>query len=280
MEERKTQARENAGGRASAAARWLPVLGASAAVLVVGATAGPSSAGMASSVRFQTDHPVTVRNNVFEPKTVSVYQGDTVTWTNIEGEHNVRFVDGLFDMPADPALPPWRVSRSFPNLGSYAYYCELHGTAQGVGMAGSVTVNTAPPPPPGTPPPGTPPPGGGTPGGTPPGGDPSPGTPPGGKATTKVTLKVSDATPARGDRVRFSGSVRPERDGRLLQLQRRSGSGSYRTVKKLKLRDAGTSRSRFSGTLRVRSDAVFRARMPGDAGHQSGTSRTRRLRVH
>jgi plastocyanin len=176
----------------------LPVLGASAAVLVVGATAGPSSAGMASSVRFQTDHPVTVRNNVFEPKTVSVYQGDTVTWTNIEGEHNVRFVDGLFDMPADPALPPWRVSRSFPNLGSYAYYCELHGTAQGVGMAGTVTVNAAPPPPPGAPPPGTPPPGGGTPGGTPPGGDPSPGTPPGGKATTKVALKVSDATPGAG----------------------------------------------------------------------------------
>jgi hypothetical protein len=96
----------------------------------------------------------------------------------------------------------------------------------------------------------------------------------------KVTLQVSDPTPEQGGQVRFFGSVQPEQDGRVLQLQRRTRAGSYRTIKKLKLRDAGTSRSKFTGTLRVAADAAFRARLPADSAHEPGTSRTRRLNVH
>jgi hypothetical protein len=95
-----------------------------------------------------------------------------------------------------------------------------------------------------------------------------------------VILKVSDLTPARGGQVRFFGFVKPAQDGRLLRLQRRGRGGSYRTVKRLKLKDAGASRSSFSGTLRILGDAVFRARLPGDSEHEAGTSRARRLKVH
>ncbi|HEX2125797.1 MAG TPA: hypothetical protein VHF45_04480 [Thermoleophilaceae bacterium] len=129
----------------------------------------------------------------------------------------------------------------------------------------------APPPgPPGSPPPGPP--------ATPPG-TPAPGTPPGGKLATTVALKVSDATPSWGQRVRFFGSVRPQQDGRFLQLQRRSRRGSYSTVTRVRLADAGPSRSKFSKRLRVLRDAVFRARLSADGTHKAGTSRARRVRV-
>jgi plastocyanin len=278
MEERKTQAREIAAGRASAARRWLLLSGATAAV--VATSVFPSAAGGSQRANVVADVPVAVTNFAFTPRNASINQGDTVTWTNQGMFHNVVFDDGSFTYPTNPSSSNWSVTRQFNTPGVFLYYCFQHGGPGGVGMAGSVTVSAAtpppgePPPPGGTPPGGTPPPGGG--GG---GGDPSPGTPPGGKLSTKVTLQVSDATPASGDRIRFFGSVQPAQDGRLLQLQRRGRGGSYRTLKRLKLRDAGASRSKFSGTLRVLGDAVFRARLPADAEHLTGTSRTRRLNV-
>jgi plastocyanin len=287
MEERKTHGREIAGGRASAAARWLLPVSASTALIAVFFAGAAHDGGAAASLR-QADESVTATAaNEFDPSTVTISVGEKVTWTNGGGVHNVRFVDGQFEMPPNAVSPPWTVARTFSNTGSYVYYCELHGSAQGVGMAGTVIVNAAAPPPPPPPPGGSPPPGGGSPGGGSPGGgnpgpggDPSPGSPSGGKLSIKVTLKVSDPTPVQGGQVRFFGSVQPEQDGRLLQLQRRTRAGSYRTIKKLKLRDAGTSRSKFGGTLRVAVDAAFRARLPADSAHEPGTSRTRRLNVH
>jgi hypothetical protein len=100
-----------------------------------------------------------------------------------------------------------------------------------------------------------------------------------GKASTAITLRVSDSTPARGSRVRFFGSVRPDQDGRRVRLQRRKRGGSYRTIARIALRDAGSSRSKFSKRLRVMADAAFRARLPADAAHEAGASRARRVNV-
>jgi hypothetical protein len=169
------------------------------------------------------------------------------------------------------------VQRKFDVPGGYTYLCEQHP-----GMTGTVTVNASAPPPGGPPLPGGPPPPGGTPppgGGTPPPGSPPPGAPGADKTTTTVTLQVSDATPARGARVRLFGTVRPAQDGRLLQLQRRAGRGSYRTVARIKLAEAGASRSKFSKRLRVLKDTVFRARLSADSTHAADTSRARRVDV-
>jgi hypothetical protein len=129
-------------------------------------------------------------------------------------------------------------------------------------------------------------PGSGTPGGTTsPGrtrsGARSPSANPfdGRRAATHVTLRVSDGTPGRRARVRFFGSVRPARDGRFVQLQRRNRRGSYVTVARIRLKDAGSRRSKFSKRRRVSGDAVFRARLRADNRHRSGTSRARRLNV-
>jgi plastocyanin len=105
-------------------------------------------------------------SNTFSPADVTVSQGETVTWTNGGGEHNVKFEDGTFEQPAAPSTTAWTVSRTFGQTGSFRYYCEEHGLP-GFGMAGTVTVvspgGTPPPvvaPPPGVIPPPAPPPNG------------------------------------------------------------------------------------------------------------------------
>jgi plastocyanin len=232
-------------------------------------TAAPAGGGVLAS----SNASVEVRDNAFVPSTVTINVGETVTWTTTgSNPHNVHFQDGYAGAP--DLATGWTRTRGFDTPGSFPYRCDLHSN-----MTGTVTVNPAPgaPPPGGTPPPpgggDYPPPGGGT---EP---TPAPGAPGAGKAATTVTLLVSDATPAQGARVRFFGIVKPAQDGRFVQLQRRT-RGAFRTVLRIKLTDAGTSRSRFSKRIRVLGDAVFRARLPADSGHQLGTSRARRLAVH
>jgi plastocyanin len=84
---------------------------------------------------------VSATNFQFTPQHVTLPQGDTVTWNNALGTHNVHFEDNMFDMPAMPSSTAWSVSRTFSTVGVYRYYCELHGGPNGSGMSGTVTVN-------------------------------------------------------------------------------------------------------------------------------------------
>jgi plastocyanin len=278
MEERETQA----------LGRWLALASASAAVVAVLIVAAPAGSGVGARASADVYDVTALASNQFTPSGLTVKVGDTVRWTNSGGGlHNVRFDDGSFDEPPDPITTNWTVSRSFDTQGSFGYYCERHPTMRGTVAVTAATGTPGSPPPGGTPPggtppgPGNPPPGGGGSGGggggSQPGG-PSTGSPGAGKSSTKVTLKVSDATPDRGDRVRFFGTVRPAQDGRLVQLQRRVGR-SYRTVAKIKLTDAGSSRSKFSKRIRVLKDSVFRARLSADSAHAAGASGTKRVNV-
>lgn len=95
----------------------------------------------------------------------------------------------------------------------------------------------------------------------------------------RATLRLSDSTPRRGQLVRFSGFAYPAHDGRRVLIQRRTSTGSFRTVARTTLRDAGTSRSRFSRSFRVRRDGVYRARVSGDANHLTGFSPRRSANV-
>ena len=95
-----------------------------------------------------------------------------------------------------------------------------------------------------------------------------------------ISLKLSDRTPKRGQRVRFSGTLCPEHDGVAIALQRRTANG-WRTVAKPVLADvAGTTCSSYAQSLRVRRNARYRASFPGDADHVAGNSRARRATVH
>ena len=95
-----------------------------------------------------------------------------------------------------------------------------------------------------------------------------------------ISLKLSDRTPKRGQRVTFSGKLCPEHDGVAIALQRRTASG-WRTVAKPVLADvAGATCSSYTRSLRVRRNNAYRARFSGDADHVAGNSRVRRAAVH
>jgi hypothetical protein len=183
-----------------------------------------------------------------------------VTWVNQGGDHNVRFDDGSFEQPSAPSGSAWTVARRFDTPGSFRYFCEEHGGPGGVGMSGTVSVQAA---------------------ATTPSPTPAPVETPTAPPTTamSVTLRVDDPRPRRGQRVRFFGSVRPPHDGRIVKIQRRGGGGRYRTVARTRLRDAGDARSSYSRRLRVWRDGVYRARVPADGDHLTGTSRRRRVDV-
>ena len=95
----------------------------------------------------------------------------------------------------------------------------------------------------------------------------------------KVALRLSDSTPSRGERVRFSGPAAPAHDGGEVRIQRRTFTGRWSTVKVTTLKDAGTELSRFSTRIRVRRDGTYRARVTHDADHADGISRSKRANV-
>ena len=76
----------------------------------------------------------------FSPQIVFIQPGDTVTWTYAGGgmPHNVHADDNSYGNPLSGS--PWTFSHTFPAAGTSRYYCELHGTPGGLGMAGSVVV--------------------------------------------------------------------------------------------------------------------------------------------
>ena len=94
----------------------------------------------------------------------------------------------------------------------------------------------------------------------------------------KVGLRVSDATPRRGQVVRFRGRACPAHDGRRVSIQRRTRTGSYRTVRRTRLR-AATRCSTYRRSMRVYRDGTYRTTVD-DADHARGYSRTRRIDVH
>jgi plastocyanin len=248
MEERERCAQEHTGRLASLS---------SAVLLGVVLAAAPGA--------YAADQTVNaLSTDVFDPADVSIAQGETVTWNNVGGgTHNVSFDDGSFRMPPTPNPMPWSVQRTFDQAGTFRYRCDLHSA-----MTGTVRVGPGTTPPPG----GTPPP--------PPDGTPPP--PPGSPETAvrpKVTFRVSHSATRAGRRIRLSGFVRPALDGQRVQIQRRTTTGSWKTVAATRLRDAGEERSKFAVGLRVFRDGVYRARVPTGAGHETATSRRQRVDV-
>jgi hypothetical protein len=96
----------------------------------------------------------------------------------------------------------------------------------------------------------------------------------------RVTLRLSDYTPARGQRVRFSGSTAPTHDAATVYIQRRTATSGYRTVSRAVLQHTGGNFSTYSKRIRIIGNGVFRARVLKDDLHATGTSRAKRERVH
>lgn len=103
----------------------------------------------------QSGNSVDVVDSAFEPPTLTVMAGDQVTWTSSGSlPHTVTASDGAFDSNPDCASFSDGGSGAcmdngetfdftFDTPGTYAYYCKLHGTSDGSGMAGTIVVQAA-----------------------------------------------------------------------------------------------------------------------------------------
>src|SRR5262245_4649824 len=108
------------------------------ASIAVGVAASPS-AGAA------TTHGVSMIGVAFSPKTLTVQPGDTVIWTNNSGiAHTVTADDGSFT--SGSVSPGQTFSHTFSTAGTVAYHCSFHGAAGGIGMAGTIVVQSGAPP--------------------------------------------------------------------------------------------------------------------------------------
>ena len=84
-------------------------------------------------------------DNSFEPQTVSVVVGQSVIWTNTgRNRHDVKVkkVPTDFGIDQDAFVPlTGTYTYAFSKPGSFVYYCSIHGTAKGKGMAGTIVVS-------------------------------------------------------------------------------------------------------------------------------------------
>jgi plastocyanin len=103
-------------------------------VHAAGAKVAPVAAGIPRDVR--------ALDSTFDTQTLTIPAGTTVAWRNTSKlPHTVKATNDMF---ASGNLEPGASYLfTFAKPGTYAYYCEYHGSANGQGMVGTITVLAA-----------------------------------------------------------------------------------------------------------------------------------------
>jgi plastocyanin len=96
---------------------------ASSAAPAVGASAGASTLTGGSPAG--SAQAVTIQGFAFDPSSLSVPVGATVTWTNQDSaQHTVTADDGSFD--GGPLSTSQGFSQAFSKAGTFTYHCKIH----------------------------------------------------------------------------------------------------------------------------------------------------------
>jgi plastocyanin len=122
--------------------RSLIPLAAVVTVSLAGALAASTAFGGpdARSSKASTSERVSIKDDLFSPRSVTVARGGEVTWRwKGENEHNVRFrrVPSGASKRGAHTKTSGRFSRTFGKTGKYRYVCSIH---EDLGMTGSVRV--------------------------------------------------------------------------------------------------------------------------------------------
>jgi plastocyanin len=107
-----------------------------ATMVTVDGTRTATSAITVATQSFPAAATVTIGNNFFNPSTVDITMGGTVTWNNTsQTSHDVTFAT----LAANniPAHTSGSNARTFNSAGTYQYQCSIHGGA----MSGTVIVH-------------------------------------------------------------------------------------------------------------------------------------------
>jgi plastocyanin len=122
---------------------WRPLLVFAGVGLVIVVAASPAVGGQGaggSEGVASKGVSVSLKDNVFGPKSVSVARGGKVTWRwRGSNPHNVKFrkVPKGASKRGAGTKSSGRFSRSFTKSGTYRYVCTIHVS---LGMKGSVSV--------------------------------------------------------------------------------------------------------------------------------------------
>jgi plastocyanin len=81
------------------------------------------------------DQTVTIDGFAFSPGTVTVSEGEAVTWSNADGAAHTASGDGFDTERLDPGQS---ATVTFPSAGTFAYVCAIHPQ-----MRGTVVVEAA-----------------------------------------------------------------------------------------------------------------------------------------
>lgn len=104
---------------------------------------------------FAAKHTVTARPNMtYDPPSLTINAGDTVTFVNAGGFHNVESdPDAVTPFHCstacgvapigNPSSATWSATVTFPDVGTARYFCSQHGGPGGVGMAGIIIVEAS-----------------------------------------------------------------------------------------------------------------------------------------
>ncbi len=98
---------------------------------------------MSLTLGFAQDHIIEVSNNIYTPANLTITQGESVEWVNLEGSHNVNGDQGTY--PGNPesfgngaaSSMAWTYEYTFTVPGTYSYQCDPH---VGFGMVGTIIV--------------------------------------------------------------------------------------------------------------------------------------------
>jgi plastocyanin len=215
----------------------------------------------------------------FDPKTVTITQGESVTWKNDDGFHDVKLDDPVFTYPSTgPSGDHWSGSLTFNQPGTFNFYCEVH---RAVGMSGTVvvepasTTGTTPTTPTGTTPTST------TPGTT------TPQAQVRDRRAPRLTVRGRGGHLRRGvvallveaderSTVSAAGKIKvPGRASVKLRKATRTIRANTRVTLKLKLSGSGLRRVQ----LALHRHAKLAARITANARDTAGNARSVRLRV-
>ena len=87
-----------------------------------------------------SDFTVNVGSYYYNPQHLEIELGQSVTWINSSGFHDVAFTSGSISLYLDACSGSCIIgTRTFNQLGTYHYMCSIGNHAQ-QGMIGSITV--------------------------------------------------------------------------------------------------------------------------------------------
>jgi plastocyanin len=102
----------------------------------------PEAAAPQPAAQAANEALVPMTNFVFNPRELVIPAGTTVVWINQDGApHTATADDRRF--ASDSLARGQRFSHTFSEVGVFPYFCELHGAAGGVDMAGVIRVVAA-----------------------------------------------------------------------------------------------------------------------------------------